>query len=100
MRTSTWPPGEVADAEFRSLQVGEEGDGAADGFFGLARGDDAGGVAGVVAVGEVEAEEIDAGAQEFLHLERAIAGGAERGEDLGAAADGGHGRAPAIRGRP
>jgi hypothetical protein len=94
------PTGNVADAEFRSLQVGEQRDGAADGFFGFTCGGDAGGVAGVVAVREIEAEEIDAGAEEFLHLERAIAGGTERGEDLGAATDCEHGRAPAIRGQP
>ena len=90
--------GQVADAEFRALQVGEEGDGAAGGFFSFARGGDAGGVFGVAAVGEVEAEEIDAGAQEFFHLQGAIAGGAERGEDFGAATEDGHGAAPAIRG--
>ncbi len=59
---------QVANAEFGTLQVGQQRDGAAGGFLGFASGGDAGGVLGVIAMGEVDAKQIDAGAKQLLHL--------------------------------
>ena len=48
---------------------------------------------GMAAMAEVQAEQVNARPQQLFHLERAIAGRPERGEDLGAAAERrGHGK--------
>ena len=74
---------DLAEAHLRSGQVGHDGDPAAGGLFGGADAGDAFGVAGEVAVGEVEPRHVQPGAdQPFQHLRR-IRGGADGGDDLG-----------------
>ena len=76
---------ELAGADLGALQVGEDADGLA-----LFAGDGADhldelGLLGVGAVGEVEAGDVEAGADELAEELGRAAGGAEGGDDLGAA---------------
>ncbi len=76
---------ELAGANLGALQVGEDADGLAfllcDGAHHL----DELGLLGVGAVGEVEAGDVEAGADQLAEDVGGAAGGAERGDDLGAA---------------
>ena len=86
---------ELADADLRALQVGEDADRTADLGRDLA---DAVGPPNVVfgaAVREVEAHDVDAGADQRFEDERIARRGAEGGNDLGMT---GHGH-PLLAGR-
>ena len=90
---------ELADAQLGALDVGEDADGAADAAFDLADHADARGVVFVGAVGEVEAEDVGAGAVEAFDDLDGGGGGAERRDHLGAAAAA-QGGAGAMRAYP
>ena len=77
---------EAADAEFRTLHVGQDADRAVEFFLQFADHGEAGGVVRVRAVGEIQPEHVGAGLEQAGHGLQRGTGGAERGDDLGAAA--------------
>ena len=80
------PAAERADAQLRALHVGQDADRAVELFLQLADHGEAGGVVVVRAVREIQPEHVGAGLEQAgQHLGRG-AGGAERGNDLGAPA--------------
>jgi len=74
---------ERADAQLRALQVEQDADRPAEALLKGADGLHAGAMVLVHAVAEVEAEDVDAGAEQGLDALRRRAGGAKRGNDLG-----------------
>ena len=77
---------EAADAQFRTLHVGQDADRAVELCLQLADHGEAGGVVLVRAVGEIQPEHIGAGLEQARQHLRRRTGGAERGDDLGATA--------------
>ncbi len=77
--------GEMPEAEFRALQVGQRGQRPIDRRLGVAHRLQGAGVVGVRPVAEVQPEDVDADPRQFQHLFGRAAGGAERGDDAGAA---------------
>jgi hypothetical protein len=69
------------------LKVGEKGKGTGSGPFSFPCRRDPTFVLGVIAMGEVDPEDVDAGAAELLHSMRSVTRRTERGDDLCAAAD-------------
>lgn len=92
--------GEFLDADLRSGQIGEDADFCADALRSRAHGFGAGDLRGRIAVREIEPDHIHARAQQRVEDARGVGGGAEGGEDLGAAALFGRGLLRrALRGR-
>ncbi len=75
--------GEAADPQLRTLQVHEHADRVVQFRFHLAHPGEALRVIGVVAVAEVQAEQVGAGLHQGTDIVAAAGGRAEGGEDLG-----------------
>ena len=75
---------ERSGADFRALQILQDADGAALALGGAAQALDVVGVIGVGAVGEVEAGDVHAEAEQVAHEGFGVAGGADGADDLGA----------------
>ncbi len=78
-------PGESADAQFRTLQVGQDADRPAGLCLDRAHGIAALAMVVMRAVAEVQAEDVRAGVEQGADGCLVAAGGAQRGENLGAA---------------
>ena len=78
--------GEAFDAQFRARQVDEDADFGADTFGRFAHGLRAGDLPGRVAMREVQADDVDARAQQRVEQAGGVGGRAEGGQDAGAAA--------------
>ena len=87
--------GEPLDPDLRPRQVGEDADLAANPQRRLAHRLGTRELGGRVAVREVEADHVDPGRQQCVEHARRVGGGAEGGEDAGAAR--GHGRGRLLR---
>ncbi len=83
--------GEALDADLRARQVGQDADLDAHARSGGAHVGGTLGLAGRVAVAEVQTHDVDAGAEQILQHARRVGGRAEGGQDLGAALAYGHG---------
>ncbi len=83
--------GETLDADLRAAQVAEHGDFPVQRGGGIAHQPAAAPVLVGIAVGEVDAHDIDPGIEQAAHPLRAVGGRAEGGDDLGAAFLTGHG---------
>ena len=79
---------ERSGADFGALQVLQDADGASFALGGAAQALDVVGVIFVGAVGEVEAGDVHAEAQQVAHGGFGVAGGADGADDFGAARSG------------
>src|SRR5690606_35744854 len=77
--------GETLDADLRPRQIGQNAHFGTHALRGGAHRSGALGLAGGIAVGEVQADHVDAGTEQFVKHARRVGGRAEGGEDLGAA---------------